>query len=581
MVLGVRGKLFSVSLGLVLSVGLASGLYLLGELRSLLETRIENELKRHARTMQAVMESSPSTQAISQLDPQCDRFGKTTGARLTVIAPDGALRCDSELTQEQVADAENHANRPEIAAALATGQGQSQRWSTTLQTDMLYVAVPFQHDDERGVVRLAKPLRSVDKALARLRLLLLIAGLLGLVVAIAMSGLASHLMSRTIRSLVVHARRIADGDWNRLDVSRDDELGGLAGSLNRVSSELQTTVSELAAERARFRDVLEGFGDAVVAIDAHHNVTLMNAAAMSLLQVEARSHGQPLLEVLRAPALQDLLRTSDKQGSTEFELPGSTTVVLARITSLEHGAGSVLMLQDVTEIRRLETVRSDFVANVSHELRTPVSVILANTETLLDGAMHDPIHGVRLLEAAHRSAERLSNITSDLLDLSRIEAGRYRLESARTPVKVVIAAAVEGVAAAAGARHTSIDVDVPETFVVDADAKALEQILINYLENAVKYTPDGGRIVVAATKVADRVRIEVRDNGPGIESKHRARVFERFYRADPGRSRDMGGTGLGLSIVKRLAEAMEGEVGMTPNLPHGSVFWVTLPASLP
>jgi two-component system phosphate regulon sensor histidine kinase PhoR len=238
-------------------------------------------------------------------------------------------------------------------------------------------------------------------------------------------------------------------------------------------------------------------------------------------------------------------------------------------------------MHDVTDLRRLETVRRDFVANVSHELRTPVTIIRANAETLLDGAMSDPAHGPRLLEALHRNAERLSNIIADLLDLSRLESGHRPME--RKPVVVADATLRALETVERGAREKGLEVvsSVDPGVRVRADGNALEQILINYLDNAIKYTPGGGRVEVSAQTAGDRVRVVVSDNGPGIPPHLRDRVFERFFRVDPGRSRDMGGTGLGLSIVKHLAEAMDGEAGVEPAKPQGSRFWIELPAARP
>ncbi|MCZ7585968.1 MAG: ATP-binding protein [Deltaproteobacteria bacterium] len=237
----------------------------------------------------------------------------------------------------------------------------------------------------------------------------------------------------------------------------------------------------------------------------------------------------------------------------------------------------MLILSDVTELRRLETVRRDFVANVSHELRTPVSVIRANAETLMDGAFDDAERARVFLEALHRNAERLSSIITDLLDLSRIESGRMVLDVKIESIAGVVRRAVEMVEKNARAKSQSINVSVAADLEARCDAKALEQVLMNLLDNAVKYTPSGTRIEIGALAAANRVRIEVRDNGPGIDPKHRSRIFERFYRVDPGRSRDMGGTGLGLAIVKHLVEAMGGEVRAEMNEPSGSIFLVLLP----
>jgi two-component system phosphate regulon sensor histidine kinase PhoR len=236
-------------------------------------------------------------------------------------------------------------------------------------------------------------------------------------------------------------------------------------------------------------------------------------------------------------------------------------------------------MHDVTDIRRLETVRRDFVANVSHELRTPVSIIRANSETLLDGAMSDPAYGPLLLEALHRNAERLSRLVDDLLDLARLEADRYQLESDEVSVQGAVRKAVDAVERAAQAKDIRVDIDLDPALRVRADEKALDQILVNYLDNAVKYTLAGGTIRVWAQARASQVRIDVTDDGPGIAPQHRQRIFERFYRIDPGRSRNMGGTGLGLSIVKHLADAQGGDAGMEPARPRGSTFWVSLPGA--
>jgi two-component system phosphate regulon sensor histidine kinase PhoR len=240
---------------------------------------------------------------------------------------------------------------------------------------------------------------------------------------------------------------------------------------------------------------------------------------------------------------------------------------------------------DITEIRHLEKVRRDFVANVSHELRTPVSVIQANAETLIDGALSDPVRGPAFLAAILRSAQRLARLVSDLLDLSRIESGQFALEIQPTPVGAAVQRAVEGIRGLATRKSLSVEADIGPELEVMADGLALDQILTNLIVNAVKYTPEGGQVRVRAQREQQSARgepsicIEVCDNGGGIEPRHRLRIFERFYRVDPGRSREMGGTGLGLSIVKHLVGAMRGEVCVTDNPTGGSIFRVTLPAA--
>jgi len=278
---------------------------------------------------------------------------------------------------------------------------------------------------------------------------------------------------------------------------------------------------------------------------------------------------------VRIPAALTLV-AGGSGATAEFATPAGIRV-LARIAAQRDGEGSILILDDVTAIRRLETIRRDFVANVSHELRTPVSVIQANAETLQAGAKDDPAFADRLIEGLHRNAIRLSRIIADLLDLSRLEAGP-EVELEPLPVAEVARAAIASIESQAAGKLT-LAVEIDDAVRVQADRDFLDQVLVNLLDNAVKYTPAGGHVWVRARPAGKRLRIEVADDGPGIAPHQRQRIFERFYRIDPGRSRELGGTGLGLSIVKHLVEGMGGQVGVEGNTPSGSVFWVDLAAA--
>jgi two-component system phosphate regulon sensor histidine kinase PhoR len=584
--LGIRSKLFAISVALILGVGLSSGLYLQHDLRQWLEQRIENELLRQARAAREAVAAGDREPSAATMDSMADGLAAAFESRVTVIAPDGRVLGDSDLGPAELLRVDNHGRRPEVLAALAHGHGQSRRYSRTVGTDMLYVAVPFPHGQDQGVVRVARALAEVDQAVARLRALLLVAGLIGLAVAVLMSGLASHLMSRTLRALAESARAISsEGEEGgairaRVDVRSSDEIGKLAGSLNRLASDIETTVTTLASERARFKAVLEGMNEGVIALDRDRRIRLMNSAALALLHLSDAPVDEPLIDHLRMPALCDLLEEPLESGTCELVLPGpEARQILVRVTPEQGGEGCIIVMHDVTDLRRLETVRRDFVANVSHELRTPVSIIRANAETLLDGAASDPAHGPRLLEALHRNAERLSNIIADLLDLSRLEGGHRPFERKAVVVADAALHALETVEQAAREKGLEVVSAVDPGVRVHADESALEQILINYLDNAIKYTPAGGRVELSTQVAGDRVCVAVSDNGPGIPPHLHGRVFERFFRVDPGRSRDMGGTGLGLSIVRHLAEAMDGHAGMDPATPHGSRFWVDLPAA--
>ena len=581
MSLGVRGRLFVVSVALILVVGLTSGAYLENQLRRLLVARIEAELHRHALTGRELFRSLPDSSTPATVDPLADRLGQAASTRVTVIAQDGTVLGDSALTVEQVRRLDNHGSRPEVVAALASGRGVARRFSAALRTDMLYVAVPLARADGLAVVRTATPLNEIEPVVNQLRLLLGVAGLLGLAIAVFMSGLASHFLSRTLRSLVQRASAMAAGArQQRIAVATTDEIGGLAGSLNRMAEDLEQAVTTLATERDRFAAVLEGLADAILALDAEQRIILVNRAALTLLDLTEPPLGRTLLETIRVPVLHDLVAQAQggTPAATEFDLPTATTRrVLASATPQPATGGSVIVLHDVTELRRLETIRRDFVTNVSHELRTPVSVIRANAETLLLSALENEAETREFLEALLRQADRLARIVADLLELAQIEADQYQLHLEPVLIAPAVQRALEVVDQDRKAKGLSLDLAVAPDLSAQADANALDQIILNLLDNAVKYMLADGHLSIRGSVQPGHVRIEVADNGPGIALHHRDRIFERFYRVDTGRSREQGGTGLGLAIVKHLALAMHGEVGMAAATPRGSIFWVTLP----
>ncbi|MFW5966012.1 MAG: sensor histidine kinase [Persicimonas sp.] len=406
-----------------------------------------------------------------------------------------------------------------------------------------------------------------------------------LATALLMSWLATKLLRGHLAGLVHHARDIARGESDEeMLVAPDDELlSGVAGSMMQLSEGLNATVDELARERNRLEAVLENMREAVVAVDTSERVTLINPAAIELLDLDPdiEPAGRPVVEILRTPAFQELLEEarSGERASREFELGSqSTRRVLAHASPPQRTVGTVVVMHDVTELRRLETVRRDFVANVSHELRTPVSVIRATAETLQDGAAEEPDHRDRFLDALVRNAERLSGLITDLLEISRVEAGQYGQRDEAIPVEAAVDYAFDAVADSAEERDIALSVDLEDDACVLGDRQALDQILLNLVSNAVKYTDRGGSVEVRSHNSEGRVRVEVVDDGPGIGHQHRDRIFERFYRVDEGRSREVGGTGLGLSIVKNLVATMGGDVGYEPAEPRGSKFWFELEA---
>ncbi|MGF1508677.1 MAG: ATP-binding protein [Myxococcota bacterium] len=576
---GIRFKLFTASFLAIMAAGSVTGWVLEGKLRHWLVLRTETTLAAQAHTVrEAIAALSPLDP--QRLDPLVRSFSDAAGNRITLIASDGQVLADSNVPRNRLPLIENHGERPEVKRALQGEVGTARRHSRTVQEDLMYVALPLTAGvEDILVVRVAMPLQHVADAIARLRWFLVGAGLVGLVLAFGLSLLASYMASRPLLRLVEYARMLAARHGETVEATGADELSGLAGSLNRMAEQLEHSMATLASERSRFETVLQGMSEAVLVLDAQQRVTLVNPATLALLGLERSPVGEPLLDVVRVPSLNDLARKGlFGPASTEFPVGGSASRrILGRAQPLPSAQGTVIVMHDVTEMRRLELVRKDFVANVSHELRTPVSIIRANAETLLDGALDDPERARSFVEALHRNSERLSRIIADLLDLSRIEAGRYQFELGPVRLEGAMRRAVEAVEPKAEHRDIKVEVSMHQDISLWADAKALDQVLLNLLDNSIKYTPEGGHVAVRAEQKGGLVRIEVQDDGPGIKAQHRARIFERFYRIDPGRSRDMGGTGLGLAIVKHFVESMRGAVGVEPAFPRGSIFWVTLP----
>jgi two-component system phosphate regulon sensor histidine kinase PhoR len=342
----------------------------------------------------------------------------------------------------------------------------------------------------------------------------------------------------------------------------------MAGEVNRL-------VAELGASRDQLRTIIENMVAGVIALDPEGRIVAVNSTARELLDVGDEEGTLPSEHLARRlPTLFD-----SEPSEVRLERAGRIPRIVAKRAGVTPDGSRVVLLHDITEQRRAETIRRDFVANASHELRTPVAVIQANAETLLGGALDEPAMARRFVDGIHRHAKRLSALLGDLLDLSRIEAGRYAVDPVPLSVAEAFARARETVANRASAAGVVVVLRAPEGLTLIGDHRALDQILVNLLDNAVKYAPEGSTVTLAGEARGDFVRLELRDSGPGIPAEHRERLFERFYRVDPGRDRRIGGTGLGLAIVKHLAGVMRGSVGMEPNEPRGSVFWVSLPAA--
>jgi two-component system phosphate regulon sensor histidine kinase PhoR len=526
------------------------------------------------------------------LDDACARVGADLGIRLTVIGTDGLVLGESTQSSDAL---ENHADRPEIRAALAGGTGQSVRFSGTVQMPMLYVAWRDQRGDDTRVVRTSMPLTAVQHGVAQLR-----RGVLLGICAAALFGLGAALVLsrrilRRIHRLVGFARVIAAGEPPPyLGPERTDELGILEAQLADMAHDIAATIAELRVEQERLEAILRGMVEGVIVTDLAGNVVLLNARARELLGVRGRleARGRPLVELTRDPALQELarhIRSGSAVVTQDVTLGAGNGRTLqvnaARLVAPDGEAfGFVLVLHDVTELRRLEVVRRDFVANVSHELRTPLTAIKGYAETLLGPAGDDRETARRFLAVIDRHSERLGRLTDDLLTLSDLELGRASLRLAPLDVAPVVEDVLQILAERAARSGVEVASRVaPGTPPVLADGDRLRQVLINLVDNAIKYTPAGGRVVVRAAALRDvereLVEIAVDDTGPGIPAHDIPRLTERFFRVDKARSRALGGTGLGLAIVKHIVQAHGGWLEISSSVGQGTTARFALPTA--
>jgi two-component system phosphate regulon sensor histidine kinase PhoR len=513
--------------------------------------------------------------------------------RITVVAPDGSVLADSDVADPGAL--ENHASRPEVKQALEGDDGVSIRFSETLDENLLYVATPLLGADGgvEAVVRTAVPLVKIDDALDDLyRNIALIAALVAL--AAALVGLiVSRRISGRMRQLETGAERFAAGDFGRrLEVSSIEEFGGVARSLNQMAERLDETIHTITDQRNERDAVLSSMVEGVLAVDTDERIISVNRAAEALLGIDDPDvQGTALHEAVRVPGLQSFVAaTLVSQEPVEDDIvlhsnePEATTRYLqasgSPLRATDGGAlGAVIVLNDVTRLRRLETVRRDFIANVSHELRTPVTSIKGFAETLLDGALDDRDDAEHFLRIIVDQAERLNAIVADLLSISRIERDPEGEEVPLEETRLieVIRSALEVCEPRAAQADVGFECQCDDDLVVRAAPALLEQAVVNLVDNAIKYSPAGAVVSVSATVRDDEVALEVADHGSGIDRRHLPRLFERFYRVDKARSRDLGGTGLGLAIVNHISQVHGGRVTVESTPGVGSRFTIFLP----
>lgn len=582
-----RRKLFLAAFAAAfVTVAVATGLVSWSLRRDML-AGLERGLAAEARLAAELMAHHAAAD-MAAIDDEADALGRSINARMTLIAADGRVIGDSERDGAALEALENHASRPEVLEALRAGVGTSTRYSTTIDTDMMYVAVPVRGNRAGvAVVRLALPLTVVREQLDTIRRLAVLALGAGLAVSLALAWGMSTLVSRRVSDIAAVAERYGRGDFSRTPADYGtDEIGTVARVLDQSVQDLKLRLGEIARDRALMSAILDGMSEGVIVVDARGQLQLVNDAARRMVSFASPGEGRHYLEAVRHPGIAAQVGAAlagERPGPVEVTIGGAPDrVFIAHASPVPTPGGliAVIVLHDVSDLKRADRVRRDFVANVSHELRTPLTAVRGYVETLLEDP-GDREQTRKFLEIVDRHSARMERLVRDLLHLARIEGGQERVERVSLPVLGVFNEVQAALAPFLQERRQSLQIDVaPDAATIEADPAKIHDVVRNLVENATNYSPEGTTIRLRSKRSDRTVSIEVEDEGPGIPESDLSRIFERFYRVDKARARgggDGGGTGLGLAIVKHLVGLHGGTVTARNRDGGGAIFTVSLP----
>ncbi len=511
------------------------------------------------------------------------RTAKAINGRVTVIDPKGRVLADSDVPAREVASLENHYYRPEIREAADEGVGKAVRYSATTKKDFIYVAVPLKDRNSRiaAFLRFSMPKTYAYGQDLKMLRPFLVAALISLAIAVLLSMIFSSLFARPIVRLSEFARQISAGNFpGPFAVRSRYEIGELEEALEGMSRDLSRTFGNLTAEKDRMNAILSAMVEGVIAVDDGGKVMAINESARKMFLIEGDIVGKNAVENVRNSEISDMIRGSlagERAGEREVKIFSPQEKNLLVQSARIGKGGAVLVMHDITNLKKLEKIRSEFAANVSHELKTPLTSIKASAETLTAGAIEDNKEAAEFLEKIRKNTERLSALIDDVMELSELETGRLAGKAAAVGIGEAVDAALDAVSAKMKARKIRLTValDDPSAGLL-CGREHLQRVLINLLDNAVKYNKEGGSIEVSSRSRNGSMTITIKDTGIGIEQKHLPRIFERFYTVDRSRSRELGGTGLGLAIVKHIVELYGGEIGVESAPGEGSAFSFTL-----
>ena len=578
-------QLFPSYLFIMLAVLIAAGWYATHSFRDFYLKQTTEVLKARAILIRGQILPAFENQDYSRVDELCKKLGSESSTRITVVSASGVVLGD---TDEEPLRMVNHADRTEIVEAMDTGFGKSIRKSPTLGIDMMYVAVRLKENANLGVIRAALPISDINSTLGDIYSKILIGVIAIVFCAAAVSFYIAERIAKPVIEMKKIANSFAEGRFDQRIPPYSAELGALAESLNQMARQLDERIKTITGQRNELEAILTSMVEGVLAVDSGRHVVSVNKAASNLLNIEPeKAYGHNIEEVIRDVELLRFVRKTlesdtpveaemmiQKEGERFFQMHGASLS-----DSQGKRSGGVVVLTDMTRMRRLENIRRDFVSNVSHELRTPVTSIQGFVEALRERNITNPQQVKRYLDIIAKHSDRLYAIIEDLLSLSRLEqeGERRGITFEKVPLKPVLAESIELSSTKAKEKEIKISLDCPDDVEIKINTALLEQAVLNLIDNAIKYSPDRSTVRIIVKKNEKEVSIAVRDTGSGIEQKHQARIFERFYVVDKGRSRKLGGTGLGLAIVKHIAQVHGGFVTVKSKPGEGSTFTIYLP----